>query len=187
MVVLALTMMLLAVATPLVAGTVPAGANLDQFPIMSGPLSAGQMADMGLRPTRLAITTDFLNYNRARNVFELTTVNAGEVVLVDIDGIMRYKASCGNRLATLTPEPRPLDPLPPSQVCQEQHVPWTISLAWWLGDLSFWGCLGFIALVLLLFMASMAAGGLIIALSHPHHHTRYGWCHRCDRHHWFYD
>jgi hypothetical protein len=165
--------MLLAVAMPLSAGTVPQNADLDRFPIMGGPLTNAQMADMGLKPTRLAGTVDFLNYNRSRKVFELDTVNAGEVVLVDSTGVVRYRASCGNRLAVIcVTEPAPQPP-----TYEQLPTPWIIRLAYWLEDLTMWGWLWLIVLALIFFMMlmllPMSLAAALIAMSHDtHHRTR---------------
>lgn len=98
--------------------TAPEGAQLERYPTSSGPLSVGQTADLGLHPVRLLEPTLVLNHHRNRaqcagGTWSKETLPAGTLVLVDGDGILRYKQDCGNRLvaipakaqATIVPAP----------------------------------------------------------------------------------
>lgn len=103
-----------AVEAKLCTSATPADAQLDKYPIASGPLSVKQMADLGLRPTRLQFP--FVGYNLHREInqrcggtWTLETIPAGEMVLVGKDGYVAYRISCGNRLVWAG-KPTPLPP-----------------------------------------------------------------------------
>jgi hypothetical protein len=85
------------------AVTHPDGVELEKFPVMTAPLTTDQMVQMDLRPVRLSEGRDFLQYNQKSKTFEYSRINPGEIVLVGSDGIVRYRASCGNRLAMIVP------------------------------------------------------------------------------------
>lgn len=84
---------------------VPDSAELDEFPVLSGPLSSKQQAEMGLAPTLLKQAVVFQNHFRnlrdKKGRFVLETLPADTLVLVDQKGVIRYKADCGNRLVEI--------------------------------------------------------------------------------------
>ncbi|MFA6520471.1 MAG: hypothetical protein WCT44_02585 [Candidatus Paceibacterota bacterium] len=150
------------------ASPVPTGAELDKYPVTVGPLTTAQMADMGLRPIRLTESTDFLGFNRTRGIFELVTVVAGDLVLVDADGVIRYKAACGNRLVAFPVPPAPKPTVVPCPACPQCPSPCVTcppacppaTQGFWSG-LGFWGWLGMGLLGLVL---GLLALGLALAL-----------------------
>lgn len=75
---------------------VPLDNDLDEFPIMSGPLSVEDMANMGLSVSRLPRDIWVDNWNG--KAFQSDWVRAGTLVLRDEDGKLRYIVSCGNRI-----------------------------------------------------------------------------------------
>ncbi|MBP9771488.1 MAG: hypothetical protein KBD16_00985 [Candidatus Pacebacteria bacterium] len=86
------------VEPPVAAMSFPDDIELVDFPMMSGPLSAANMADMGLKPMRLPYSIEVWNYSAKIGGFVLQTLYQGTVVLVDEQGEIRYLASCGNRI-----------------------------------------------------------------------------------------
>lgn len=76
----------------------------------NGPLTAAQMADMGLRPVRLR--HPWRGHNLHRNVeggsWLLETLPAGTLVAVDANGNQVYKVDCANRLVWLDERPCPV-------------------------------------------------------------------------------
>ncbi|HEY4505658.1 MAG TPA: hypothetical protein VJG67_03135 [Candidatus Paceibacterota bacterium] len=96
-----------AVACP--ANTVaPTDAKLDKYPVMSGPLSLAQIADLDLKPQRLKYL--FIGYNLHREInpkcggtWKMEVIQIDEMVLVGKDGYIAYRVSCGNRLVWFDP------------------------------------------------------------------------------------
>ncbi len=90
------------------AFAVPADAQLDKFPVMSGPLSTKQQAEMRLAPLFLqksiVVQNHFRSLRDKKGRFVLETLPVDTLVLVDTTGTIRYKADCGNRLVEV-PEP----------------------------------------------------------------------------------
>lgn len=86
----------------------PANAELDKFPIMPGPLSTKQQAEMRLAPLFLrkaiVVQNHFRGLRDKKGRFVLETLPVDTLVLVDTTGTIRYKADCGNRLIEV-PEP----------------------------------------------------------------------------------
>jgi len=79
----------------------PPGAELERFPIMRGPLSMKQMAQLGLRPVFLTEPLLAHNYVREWRAWAVYEIHEGTLVLVDEEGEVRYKADCGNRVASI--------------------------------------------------------------------------------------
>jgi len=109
--ILALLAIMLFVSVPAKASTsvagvkaIPAKAEISRFPILPGVLTNAQMAKYDLRPMMLDSAWTGLNWYRnvrgGRFVYE--TLPKGTIVLVDKDGVIRYKADCGNRLIDVT-------------------------------------------------------------------------------------
>jgi len=90
------------VALPLVGqktvSAIPPMSDIEVFPVMRGPLTVAQMATLQVRPIKLEHDWTGYNWYRERNRFVFETIPAGQYVLVDTAGHVRYKASCGNRL-----------------------------------------------------------------------------------------
>lgn len=196
-IVLFIVMILFASASLAIASPTPAGANMDRFPVMSGPLTNDQMADMGLTPMRLAEDKDFLQYNRSRKVFELSRLFAGEIVLVDREKEIRYRAFCGNRLEviaapkTCPPVAKPCVPCAP--VCPPVvPAPAGLTFWQWLGRAAAILGLGLLALLLLaaLVAAILAAIAGAFYRRHPYwvappapwRGVGPGWCRRRGMH-----
>lgn len=87
----------------------PTNAELDKFPIMNGPLSTKQQAEMKLAPRILKQPVVFQNHFRSlkgkEGRFVLEELPAGTIVLVDTKAKIRYKADCGNRIVEVLPCP----------------------------------------------------------------------------------
>jgi hypothetical protein len=79
---------------------VPAGAQLWQYPLYPGPVSAAAKAALGLHVVESAVPWTGYNYYRdlRGGRWVLETLPAGTLVLVDGNGNPVYKADCGNRL-----------------------------------------------------------------------------------------
>lgn len=145
-----------------------------------------------LRPIRLVESTDFLSYNRSREVFELRRLDAGEVVLVDADGIVRYKVSCGNRLVI----PVQSKPTVTATMDEAGEIPYPcppVVAPTFFSNLGFWGWLGMVVLgltLVLLVLGALVMLALVLGWLLDNHRPaprpmRYGWCYRCEQHHWF--
>ncbi|MDQ5968885.1 MAG: hypothetical protein QG579_42 [Patescibacteria group bacterium] len=100
----------------------PEGAMLERYPTSSGPLSVAQTADLGLHPVRLTEATEVLNHQRNRvgcagGSWSAETLPAGTLVLVDKDGVLRYKQDCGNRLVVVPAKAQAtiVPPVPPAK------------------------------------------------------------------------
>lgn len=76
----------------------PPDDDLEFFPIMSGPLSNDDMAQMGLVVVRLPREIWVDNWNPINKTIQSVLVHAGTLVLRDETGRLRYIASCGNRI-----------------------------------------------------------------------------------------
>lgn len=89
--------------------TPPVGAELEKFPLKVGKLSTVDMATMSLSPKKL--DKPVAVYNHHRNIrggcWELNTLSAGTIVLVDAKGVIRYKDDCGNRVVEVESRPQP--------------------------------------------------------------------------------
>lgn len=96
----------------------PPNAQLERFPIMKGPLSTTQMAQMELRPVYLAEPLLAHNYVRGWGAWVVYQIHEGTLVLVDEEGEVRYKADCGNRVAIFAPYSEELLP-----VVEEEGTP----------------------------------------------------------------
>lgn len=152
--------------------TAPEGANLEQYPTSSGPLSSGQMYDLGLRPIRLTKPTLVYNFHRragcAGGTWDLETLPAGMMGLGDKDGNILYKESCGNRLVVVPAKAQaaiipvlpnlPTAPAPPATAKSATNK---------FGGMSFWNIMNDIFLFLL-GAALVVAFALLLwwALSH---------------------
>jgi len=73
--------------------------NLDEFPIYTNSLPLEEEARLGLHPVVLESSWEGLNWDGKRYKAEI--LHAGDTVLVDREGIVRYRKACGNRLQTL--------------------------------------------------------------------------------------
>jgi len=103
---------------------VPHDAELDKFPLFEKILTVEEMTRLSLSPVKIEVPTVVENhYRKLRDKdgrFVLETLPVGTIVLVDKDGVVRYKADCGNRIvvvpepikATVTVDEPP--PLPPA-------------------------------------------------------------------------
>lgn len=107
--VLIFAMLALPVLAQTTTCTPPVGAELEKFPLKVGKLSTADMAVMGLSPKKL--DKPVVVYNHHRNIrggcWELNTLSAGTIVLVDMNGSLRYKDDCGNRVAEVESRPQP--------------------------------------------------------------------------------
>ncbi len=93
---------------------VPPTANLQQYPIETGPLSIKKQADMNLRPMELKKDWTGLNlyvHLRGDGRWVYETLPAGTMVLADSIGNPIYKVSCGNRLVAM-PKSKSVTPVP---------------------------------------------------------------------------
>jgi hypothetical protein len=79
---------------------IPAGAQLEKYPLQPGPLSSHLKASLGLHVTEL--TVPWVGFNHYRNLrggkWVLDPLPAGTLVLVDANNVPIYKVDCGNRL-----------------------------------------------------------------------------------------
>ena len=82
---------------------IPDSAELEKYPIVAGPLTVKQVAEMHLRPIKLTQSVTAENFNRSINRFMLETLSAGTLVYISEDGRIRYKVDCGNRLVVKVP------------------------------------------------------------------------------------
>ncbi len=161
----------------------PADAELDKFPIMDGPLSTREMADMKLAPMILKQPVVFQNHFRSlkgkEGRFVLEELPAGTMVLVDTKAEIRYKADCGNRIVKVLPCPscteqqgtgevvkdksgktKNLGDLPPETPGAWSRFWNNASKAWESG----WGGLGYLIGILLPLLLGLALLALIVYL-----------------------
>lgn len=86
---------------PPTAVSIPEMESFNYYPVMSGPLTASDMAAMRLHPARLPFRISVLNYNKDWSS-RGEDLMPGTLVLVDtLLGEVRYKADCGNRLVVI--------------------------------------------------------------------------------------
>ncbi|MFA7216832.1 MAG: hypothetical protein WC095_02530 [Candidatus Paceibacterota bacterium] len=150
--------------------TIPADAEMDKFPVVSGPLSTRQQAEMRLAPhflrKAIVVQNHFRGLRDNKGRFVLETLPANTIVLVDTTGTIRYKADCGNRLVEV---PKPVEEVAStvtySNISGNEHAPLS---AWgrfknamgrsWGGLAEILGSL----IPLLLFMALLALLGYAV-------------------------
>ncbi|MCI0619476.1 hypothetical protein L0Y40_00355 [Candidatus Wolfebacteria bacterium] len=75
----------------------PDNEEFDLYPLMSGPLSADNQADMGLQVVRLPRSVRVLNWSAKVGPLYQTLL-PGTLVLTDESGEVRYLVRCGNRV-----------------------------------------------------------------------------------------
>lgn len=86
---------------------IPEGAEIGKFPELTSPPTVSQMADLGLSPIKLDKAWTGHNFWRSINRYVLETLKPGDTVLVDKNGVVRYRVSCGNKLVAITQCPLP--------------------------------------------------------------------------------
>lgn len=75
--------------------------EFDKFPIFSRPLTIQEEGKLGLEKRVLVEPLICLNWSNKKGKFILDTLSIGTVVLIDKNGIIRYKVNCGNRLMVM--------------------------------------------------------------------------------------
>ena len=103
----------LVVASPVLAAenhvsAVPYGTDLAHYPVVAlkeVPKTAKQEYELEtkleLRPAELRIPLMAFNHYRKDNSWRYEKISEGAIVFVDVNGVIRYKADCWNRLVVV--------------------------------------------------------------------------------------
>ena len=154
-----------AVAANNTTGWTPTGAQIERYPIQKGPLSIGQVAELGLKPVKLG--TQWTGFNHYRNLrggrWVAEVLPPGTIVLEDSASNPIYKSDCGNRLAAF--KKCPAATVTPTPGFWDRHPGLKNLLDFLVGLLL--GLLGLLALLGLILLASLLGRRIVDELNRP--------------------